>query len=1164
MKNVLNFTNNFTKKANIGEGLLSLKPATSKGMLFKVNALKSVKESAITPQLVVGLIHEANRNHTQDSGIMSFAKQLTAVVSESQYAVALAFLHTNLMESDDVINKSVLESIEECINEGEDAIGASVVGGSLSTFKSYFADLKVIENMVVTENIQNHKKIETSDVSIYSPVSYVQKVGESDVIRIGNEIFAITESGIVPTQAPDANFVQMSEVAKNVEIKDGSAIVETALGTLFVEGENIGRIVENEKNVVESTVLINEFASAVSAYKVNESEMTKLDSLVAISNNHKDFKLLENFKVVKNNLTKEVAMIGEHNGMVVVGILESTRTFKQFNTVNSITEAVVFIKNTIGVDASGVYVSEMEDEQEEAKEKEDTIKEMDTELENLEAKKKEVGEAIERVEEGSDAYERYIQLDILISEKMVEVAKKKKDVLDGVSEENKIKSLEFIKINNVEHSGQGKGAIHTKIMNAFSKSFDEGVKLCKKMKLKFEHNKDRGILKVYGSGDYSFKFNALVSINESQTFGTFNITDENALLEVIQKLIKKTKGLSSKIKDAIKTGRVNEKEVITESTHFGKISDSNALLELIVKVSKKSKNFSKKVLDQLTNESQTFGTFNITDENALLEVIQKLIKKTKGLSSKIKDAIKTGRVNEKEVITESTHFGKISDSNALLELIVKVSKKSKKFSKKVLDQLTNEAEGGKEAYQKFLDDKLKGMGKDSLADLSDEETKKFFEEVDKEWKADDETSESDDSVDDKDSEDKDEDDANESDDDKEDDSEDKNEDDANESEDDKEDDSEDKDEDDANESDDDKEDDSEDKDEDDANESDDDKEEDSEDKDEDDANESDDDKEEDNDDDANESENGLLDYIIGSLWKGGLSDEQSKNLERLENLIKVKKGKISVDKNLEDLASELTMTGKELSKILTKKINETTTNESEDIKSYSGKEVSGAAWEKLRKHKDVKKVSMLGKSNDNGAVEHEIILNDKSSFKIYLGEAEDKEKEKRTNETYVEYTNRLVNILEVENILEATYKEGDVIVYKDSKDGDGDKFTPSIRYREYSKDFSAFFGSHAEYSKNLQELHDEMKGAGFKVKKFLQKSNKNVNESMKDFYITFKHIDGDKRIVKIEAYDEKRAKERFEVNWGMDMVIKDVSKTKPKNYGVGEKYTNEAFKTLTK
>ena len=54
------------------------------------------------------------------------------------------------------------------------------------------------------------------------------------------------------------------------------------------------------------------------------------------------------------------------------------------------------------------------------------------------------------------------------------------------------------------------------------------------------------------------------------------------------------------------------------------------------------------------------------------------------------------------------------------------------------DTPKDEASGGKEAYQKFFDAKLKKYGVKSPAELSDDEKKKFYNEIDKEWEGDNE------------------------------------------------------------------------------------------------------------------------------------------------------------------------------------------------------------------------------------------------------------------------------------------------------------------------------------------------------------------------------------------------------------------------------------------
>ena len=47
-------------------------------------------------------------------------------------------------------------------------------------------------------------------------------------------------------------------------------------------------------------------------------------------------------------------------------------------------------------------------------------------------------------------------------------------------------------------------------------------------------------------------------------------------------------------------------------------------------------------------------------------------------------------------------------------------------------------EGTKAEYQAFFNKKLKKFGVKSQAELSDEEKKKFYNEIDKEWKGDNE------------------------------------------------------------------------------------------------------------------------------------------------------------------------------------------------------------------------------------------------------------------------------------------------------------------------------------------------------------------------------------------------------------------------------------------
>lgn len=64
--------------------------------------------------------------------------------------------------------------------------------------------------------------------------------------------------------------------------------------------------------------------------------------------------------------------------------------------------------------------------------------------------------------------------------------------------------------------------------------------------------------------------------------------------------------------------------------------------------------------------------------------------------------------------------------------------KIEKVRPEIAKNMFNEASGDKEAYQKFFAKKLKQFGVSSPDDLEGAEKKKFFDEVDAEWEADEE------------------------------------------------------------------------------------------------------------------------------------------------------------------------------------------------------------------------------------------------------------------------------------------------------------------------------------------------------------------------------------------------------------------------------------------
>ncbi len=650
MENVVKFTDQFIEKVNVSEGLLSLKTSSANGALFRINAIKHLKENAITLNWLVGLVQEGAT--IQDANVQTFVEGIKSNVVENFNAVTIGFLYESITESEDVVHQNVANAINSVISEGESKIGASVLGGELSKFKAYFGDLKLIESRVVNENIQNKNMVETNQLSIYSPMSYVLESNGSEIVRVGNHIFAIGES-IIPTKLPSQKFFQLSEAAKNIQynIEESRGEVSTALGTLVVENGEIKRDVDGTLTVVETEKLINEFSSGVELRKFEKSEITKLDNAIAVAENFESYRVLENFKVIENKATKDVALIAEHNGVVYCGILESQRTFKRFNTVASISEAVSFVKNTIGVDASKVYESALEDEKTADDEKKKALDECDDEIKTLEAKRTKVQEGLKTTTEGGEAHTKYLDLDIKIGEALVGLTKKRQSIVEGADEKHYITIKDPKELNS------------KKVRDEITKLAKDGVR-SKNINLRGEF--------VDGSGQIVKDFRVLKNkvffeiskTNESSDDYVWYISDDN--------------------EDVVKTYKTFDKEKITKDfdSLASKLEDGEELFFM-----------------KVDNNKKTVGDdylFTVVNQNGSL----------------------------KQVITRG----------------------NKEFYKKytignLSEGADKDTKGDKEAYQEFFKKTLKEFGVNEPDELEGEEKKKFFDAIDKGWKADDEVAE---------------------------------------------------------------------------------------------------------------------------------------------------------------------------------------------------------------------------------------------------------------------------------------------------------------------------------------------------------------------------------------------------------------------------------------
>ena len=437
MQNVNKFVDKFIGDIKLTESLINLKPTTSSGSLFKINTLNHIKENALSIKFVVGLVMEGVK--CDDIVVKQLMTTLTESINNKINAVTIAHLCESLSNRDNAIANTTVNAIDSVILESEIAIGVSVLSGELSKFKNNYVDLRNIESKVIQENAKTMNKVETNDFALYSPMSYVTEMNGANIVRVENSIFAITENDIIQTNSPSELFIALSESAKAIQfdVESGIGSLETALGKLIIENKTLKRDVDGVVSVVENASIINEYASAVANHQIQKTELNKLDCVIAVVENIDDYKVLKNFKVVKNNLTRDIGVIIEHSNVIYCGVLESNRSMKSFSRYTTIVEAITYLKNTIGVDATPMYEDSINAEREFCENKKEKLQKIDNQINTLNDRRNIIAESLKTTTDGSEANEKYNQLDITVSEAIVKLTKERKVIESMVNEGKK-------------------------------------------------------------------------------------------------------------------------------------------------------------------------------------------------------------------------------------------------------------------------------------------------------------------------------------------------------------------------------------------------------------------------------------------------------------------------------------------------------------------------------------------------------------------------------------------------------------------------------------------------------------------------------------------------------------------------------------------------------
>ena len=577
MKNVNAFAEQFFVDANIVEALLELKPMTASGKTFKINSLTAIKESKLDLSFVAMLLVESSKVQ-HDIAVDAFNKSIMSVYEDNKNAVKIGFLYEQLKNSTMPIDQVLNESIDNIITEGEDAITYSVLSGALSQHKARYADLMLIEQLAINSRIENAQAVVTEKYEIYNPVSYVEINENGAHVRINDDIFCINENSISITNAPSQKFIAMSDIAKGVTFNEDKVTMRNVVGTFIISEDAIEQLNEdNTTTEVNIDEMLNETSHKTRTGLITEEDARQIDNIIAISENFENFAVLSNITVAKNNTTNETGFVAKQGNTYYSAILESTKNLRSFKSFDNILEAIESLKASINVDVQGFFEDEII--------RHNSINEADaqyktyvnSQINAFELRLDKVNTQLSQLNEGSEAYDTYKDIYIEISEKLVDLNKSFERGL--VNEGDKEEYSKFFNDAVIKFGGKdGADSVPADKKKEFFKYIDDN----------WESDTEK-------------------AANESNEWGTSNITDDNELIKLIAKGAKYSKTFASKVVDMLKkdvdTKLVLATEAINESS-WGKqeITDDNELIKAVERIIKKGSDAGSKLIKMLKKE----------------------------------------------------------------------------------------------------------------------------------------------------------------------------------------------------------------------------------------------------------------------------------------------------------------------------------------------------------------------------------------------------------------------------------------------------------------------------------------------------------------------------------------------------------------------------------
>lgn len=354
---------------NFGELVENFKPTTMQGHNIKTEFTNLISENSVSS--VFGLsraIEYADRYSTIEEQLKTFKQDATERMNENLLTSQLVYTFESIanVQRNSIVRDRALVVLDEMVAMSESEIKASVRAGKLNPFRS----LPCIPLIIEACAINTASGVDTADVKVSHPISYIEESTEGIHFRSGERVYLVNENGIQETVCPNQKFLYVSSIVEAMEFDtDHFKFSHPQLGDFKISENGIER--KNTEEVFESmsnTEFTKKMSLVIEGFGIKadvsgnatKAELTKTcDAILALSENFDGVAELDNVFEAVNKSTGDKALLLNNNTNFHILMVESKRQAKIVESFTDIREALSRFETKVGVNLCEQFTNEI-------------------------------------------------------------------------------------------------------------------------------------------------------------------------------------------------------------------------------------------------------------------------------------------------------------------------------------------------------------------------------------------------------------------------------------------------------------------------------------------------------------------------------------------------------------------------------------------------------------------------------------------------------------------------------------------------------------------------------------------------------------------------------------------------------------------------------------